>query len=103
MENKMQAINGIIEPDFLQYLTQTFKDWKKLYEEKTALGTREIAKLQWIVYGAKCNAHIGFEVHSIRSFKEETGQEHFSLWIFKNKEEMEAGKPLYTFDAPIYK
>lgn len=98
-----QPINGVIEPDFLQYLTKTFKDWNKLHEDKTTLGTREISKMQWILYGAKCNARFGFEVIAKRHTAEGENEEHFTVLIYKNKEEMESGEPLYCFDTPIYR
>lgn len=97
-----QPINGVIEPDFLQYLTKTFKDWNKLHEDKTTLGTREISKMQWILYGAKRNARYGFEAVAKRHRVEEEDQEHFTLMIYKNKEELKNGEPLYYFDTPIY-
>lgn len=96
-----QPINGVVEPDFLQYLIKTFKDWNKLHEDKTPLGTREISKLQWILYGAKQNARFGFEAVAKRHMEED--KEHFTLMIYQNKEELETGKPLYFFDTPIHR
>lgn len=96
-----QPTNGIIEPDFLQYLIKTFKRWNKLRDENITLGTREIAEMQWMLYGAKQNARFGFEAVARRYVKE--GEEHFTLMIYRNKEELENGKPLYFFDTLIHK
>ena len=38
-------INGVVEPDFLEYLKETFRKWQQYHEEGVALGSREIAKL----------------------------------------------------------
>ena len=38
-------INGVVEPDFLEYLEKQFKRWQQLAENGVALGSREVAKL----------------------------------------------------------
>ena len=59
--------------------------------------------MQWILYGAKCNARFGFEAVAKRHIAEEENKEHFTVLIYKNKDELESGKPLYCFDTPIYR
>lgn len=95
--------NGVIEPDFLEYLTRTFDRWQKLNAEKVTLGTREIAKFQDILMGAKLNARYGFEAVPHRGISDEDGKEHYTLLIYKNRETMEARKQLYSFDTEIYR
>lgn len=57
----MTPLNGIMEPDFLEYLDKTFKRWQQLADQGVTLGSREIAKLTDTVYGARLNARYGFE------------------------------------------
>lgn len=95
--------NGVIEPDFLEYLARTFDRWGKLPAEKVTLGTREISKLQDILTGARLNARFGFEVTAQRGISDEDGKEHYTLLIYRNQKEKEAGKVLYYFDTEIYK
>ena len=54
-------INGVVEPDFLEYLEKQFKRWQQLAENGVALGSREVAKLTDTIYGARLNARFGFE------------------------------------------
>lgn len=61
MEKSVTPLNGIVEPDFLEYLDKTFKRWQQLAAQGVTLGSREIAKLTDTVYGAKLNARYGFE------------------------------------------
>lgn len=102
MEKNMIPTNGIVEPDFLEYLTKTFKHWQQLHTEGVTLGGREIAKLTATVQGAKLNARFGFEAVTNRGTDDE-GQERFTLMIYKNREAEEAGKPLYHFSTQIHR
>lgn len=96
-------INGVVEPDFLEYLKKTFRKWKQYHEEGVTLGSREIAKLSNVVNGARLNSHFGFEKFTHR-FTDGEGQEWFSLMIYKNREEMENdAEPLYHFAAQIHR
>ena len=61
MEKSVTPLNGIVEPDFLEYLDKTFKRWQQLADQGVTLGSREIAKLTDTVYGAKLNARYGFD------------------------------------------
>lgn len=99
---KNTPMNGIVEPDFLKYLEKTFKRWQQLADQGVALGSREIAKLTYTIYGARLNARFGFEPITHRGPDEE-GQEHFTVMIYRNREAAEKEKPLYTFDAPIHR
>ena len=54
-------INGVVEPDFLEYLKETFRKWQQYHEEGVTLGSREIAKLSNVVEGARINSRFGFE------------------------------------------
>lgn len=51
MEKSVTPLNGIVEPDFLEYLDKTFKRWQQLAAQGVTLGSREIAKLTDTVYG----------------------------------------------------
>lgn len=95
--------NGVIEPDFLEYLARTFDRWRKLPTEKVTLGTREISKFQDVLMGAKLNARFGFETVTHRGISDEDGKEYYTLLIYKNREEKETGDVLYSFDTEIYK
>ena len=53
MEKSVTPLNGIVEPDFLEYLDKTFKRWQQLAAQGVTLGSSEIAKLTNTVYGAK--------------------------------------------------
>ena len=97
-----QPINGVVEPDFLEYLKETFQRWQQNFEEGVTTGTREIAKMQERVMGAKLNSRYGFEVVVHRD-NDEDGQERFSLLIYKNREAVETEKPLYVFSVAIYR
>lgn len=99
---KYTPINGVVEPDFLEYLKETFKKWQQYHKEGVTLGSREIAKLSNIVDGARLNARFGFEKFTHR-FTDNEGQEWFSLMIYKNREEMELdAEPLYHFTTKIH-
>lgn len=108
VERKLEAvkgnapINGVVEPDFLEYLEKQFKRWKQLAENGVALGSREVAKLTDTIYGARLNARFGFEAVMHRGPDEE-GQEHFTVLIYKNRDAAATEKPLYSFDTPIYR
>ncbi len=94
-------INGVVEPDFLEYLKETFRKWQQYHKEGVALGSREIAKLSNVVDGARINSRFGFEKFANR-FTDEEGQEWFSLMIYKNREEMEIDvEPLFHFATKI--
>ena len=94
-------INGVVEPDFLEYLKETFKKWQQYHVEGVALGNREIAKLQNVVEGARINSRYGFEKLAHR-ITDADGQEWFALKIYKNREQMESGtQPLYIFAVRI--
>lgn len=96
-------INGVVEPDFLEYLKETFRKWQQYHKEGVALGNREIAKLSNVVAGARLNSRFGFEKFANR-FTDEEGQEWFSLLIYKNREEMEIdAEPLYLFATKIHR
>ena len=103
MEKNVTPTNGIVEPDFLEYLKKTFKKWQQLHAEGVTLGGREIAKLTATVQGAKLNARFGFEAITHRGLDDE-GQDRFTLMIYKNREEMEIdAEPLYCFASRIYR
>lgn len=95
-------INGVVEPDFLEYLEKQFKRWQQLAENGVALGSREVAKLTDTIYGARLNARFGFEAVMHRGPDEE-GQGHFTVLIYKNRDAAATEKPLYSFDTPIYR
>ena len=103
MEKSVTPLNGIVEPDFLEYLDKTFKRWQQLAAQGVTLGSREIAKLSNVVEGARINSRFGFEKFANR-FTDEEGEEWFSLMIYKNREEMEIdAEPLYCFASRIYR
>lgn len=95
--------NGVVEPDFLEYLVRTFDRWQKLYTEKITLGTREIAKFQNVILGARLNARFGFEAVSNQSISDADGKEHYTLMLYKNREAIGNEEPLYSFDTEIYR
>lgn len=96
-------INGVVEPDFLEYLKETFRKWQQYYREGVTLGSREIAVLSNMVAGARMNARFGFEKY-VQRFTDKDGQEWFTLMIYRNWEEAEIGaEPLYSFETKIYK
>lgn len=99
---ELMPTNGVIEPDFLEYLARTFDRWGKLPTEKVTLGTREISKFQDVLMGAKLNARFGFETATHRGISDEDGKEHYTLLIYKNQKEKEAGNVLYSFDTEIF-
>lgn len=94
-------INGVVEPDFLDYLNKKFKRWNNLYEQGNILGTREIVNFEATVQGAKLNAHFGFEPVSHRG-RDAEGQECFTFSIYRNREAVKTGKPAYHFVTKIY-
>ena len=102
-EKDYTAINGVVEPDFLNYLQSTFKEWQRLAEQKTALGSRAISKANQIIEGARLNAHAGFTYHFRVKERETDGKEVIRLQIFTNCNKEVAGEPQYTFEAEIYK
>ncbi|MBQ6994987.1 MAG: hypothetical protein IJN64_10945 [Lachnospiraceae bacterium] len=97
-----QPINGVVEPDFLEYLKKTFQKWQQNFEERVTTGTREIAKLQERVMGAKLNSRYGFEAIARRDLDDE-GQDCFTLMIYKNREAVVSEPPLYHFTVKIYR
>lgn len=44
-------INGVVEPDFLEYLNKKFQQWNDFYEQGISLGSREIANFATTVQG----------------------------------------------------
>ena len=102
MEKSVTPLNGIVEPDFLEYLDKTFKRWQQLAAQGVTLGSREIAKLTDTIYGARLNARFGFEAVMHRGPDEE-GKEHFTVLIYKNRDAVATEKPLYSFSTPIYR
>lgn len=94
-------INGVVEPDFLEYLNKKFQQWNDFYEQGISLGSREIANFATTVQGARLNAHFGFEPVSYRGLDAE-GQECFTLSIYYNREAVKTGKPVYHFSTKIY-
>lgn len=94
-------INGVVEPDFLEYLKETFRKWQQYHREGVTLGSREIAILSNVVAGAKLNARFGFEQFAQR-FTDDDGQKWFVLNIYKNREELQIdAEPLYCFASKI--
>lgn len=104
MKKYTGPIHGIVEPDFLEYLEETFKRWQQLAAGGVTLGSREIAKFTDTMHGARLNAGYGFEAVTHRG-QDEEGQEHFTVAIYVNREAVKAegATPLYTFDTPIYR
>lgn len=102
MKSKYAPINGVIEPDFLKYLEDTFSKWNKLFEDGVTLGTREIFKFENVLKGASLNAHTGFAAYTHRGWNEETERNHYTVLIYKNQRAMETEPPLYTFNTPIF-
>lgn len=92
--------NGVVEPDFLEYLNKKFKQWDSLYEQGISLGSREIANFAATVQGAKLNARFGFETVLHRGPDEE-GQERFNFSIYRNREAVKIEEPLYHFSTKI--
>lgn len=92
--------NGVVEPDFLEYLNKKFKQWDGLYEQGISLGSREIANFAATVQGAKLNARFGFETVLDRGSDEE-GQERFNFSIYRNREAVKTEGPLYHFSTKI--
>lgn len=101
MEKSMAPLNGVVEPDFLEYLTKNFKRWQQLAVQGVPLGSREIAKFQNILMGAKLNARFGFEAITRRDVSEQDRAEHYTVFIYRNREAAETEEPLYIFDTPI--
>ncbi len=97
-----QPTKGIVEKELLEHIKKTFKRWEEYYEAKTTLGTREIAKLQDRLIGAKLNARYGFEAVMQRNRDNEEG-EYLTLVIYKSKEAVETEEPLYFFTTKIYR
>lgn len=95
-------INGVVEPDFLEYLKKTFRKWNQYHEEGVSLGGREIASLSNVVMGARLNSRYGFEVSTNRGMDED-GEEQYSLTIYRNQEEKEKNKQLYHFETKIHR
>ncbi len=99
----LTPINGVIEPDFLEYLARTFDRWQKLPAQEVTLGTREIAKFEDVLLGAKLNSRYGFEIKTTREVSDEDGMEHYTVLIHKKQGTEKEEKPLFTFDTPIYR
>lgn len=97
-----QPTKGIVEKELLEHIKKTFKRWEEYYETKTTLGTREIAKLQDRLIGAKLNARYGFEAVMQRNRDNEEG-EYLTLVIYRSKETVETEEPLYFFTTKIYR
>lgn len=92
--------NGVVEPDFLEYLNKKFQKWNDFYEQGISLGSREIANFATTVQGAKLNARFGFEPVLHRGPDAE-GQERYTFMIYKNREAVETEMPLYHFSTKI--
>lgn len=92
---------GVVEPDFLEYLKKTFKEWQQLKEEQVTLGSRAIAVCKNTIDGAKLNARFGFEYDLKRTEREEDGQSVIRLVIYTNPSKENSGEVSYTFEAEI--
>lgn len=97
-----QPTKGIVEKELLEHIKKTFKRWEEYYETKITLGTREIAKLQDRLIGAKLNARYGFEAVMQRNRDNEEKGEYLTLVIYRSKEAVETEEPLYFFTTKIY-
>ena len=97
---KYVPTNGVVEPDFLEYIKKKFKQWDDFYKQGISLGSREIANFAATVQGAKLNARFGFEPVSHRGMDAE-GQERYTFMIYKNREAVETEMPLYHFSTKI--
>ena len=102
-KGEMCPIKGRIEQNFLEYLVITFNRWQDLADEKVTLGTREIAKFENVVMGAKLNSCFGFETVIRREISDKDNNDHYTLLIYKNQEMKEAKEPLFIFDTRIHK
>lgn len=99
----LRPVSGIVEPDFLEHLKETFRRWQQYHREGVPLGCREIGRLSSVVDGARLNSHSGFE-KSVQRFTDEGGQEWISLLIYRSRDEMKAeAEPLYRFAVRIHK
>lgn len=102
----MMPTNGMVEPDFLEYLKKTFKEWQQLKEEGVALGSRAIGICKNTIDGARLNCRFGFEYEIGRTEREFDGQEVVRLVIYnntsktKNNPEKEVA---YLFEAEVCK
>lgn len=95
-------INRIVEPDFLNYLQTTFKEWQRLAEQKTPLGSRMLSKTANIIEGARLNAHNGF-TYSFKYIPQKKGENNIiRLQIFTSCNKHLDGEPQYTFETEIY-
>lgn len=102
MQKERAQLNGIMEPDFLEYLEKTFKRWQQLAEQGVTLGGREIAKLTDTIYGARINSRYGFETVTRRE-KNEEDQEYLTVTFYKDRKAVEMNRPLYTFSTPVHR
>lgn len=102
MKKVQTPINGVVEPDFLKYLEDTFSRWNQLFTEGVSLGTREVAKFEAVMQGARLNAHAGFTPVAHRHFPDNADQEHFTVEIYQNTKAIAEETPLFVFDTPIH-
>lgn len=97
---KYVPTNGVVEPDFLEYIKKKFKQWNEFYEQGISLGSREIANFATTVQGAKLNARFGF-VPVLHRGPDAEGKERCTFMIYKNREAVETEMPLYYFSTNI--
>lgn len=101
-KHKKSEVKDLIQPKFLEYVCETFERWQKLFEEGITLGSREIARFENVIKGAKLNSKGDFEYMTFRNRDDSEGKSKYALWIFESKEAVEKGIVAYDFEVQIF-
>jgi len=94
-------INNQIEPDFLQFIKDTFKRWEEITAQGTAIGTRELSNFAFVLKGAAMNSHIGFVYNFNPRGESEAGALAIQLSIYTDKTQHLNGCPAMFFELEI--
>lgn len=102
-EKTMMPINNQIEPDFLEYIKETFKRWNILYIQGVTVGVRELNNFAFILKGASMNSHLGFKYKFNPRGMDEEGNPAIILKLYIRPDQIDpaADKPYLEFAALI--
>lgn len=105
MSKEQLPINNQIEPDFLQFLKDRFKQWNELSAQGVEIGIRELSNFGFIIKGAAMNSHLGFIYNFNPRAENEAGHLAITLSIYTDKAQYQENpllaEPQYYFECEI--
>ncbi len=101
MNKEQLPINNQVEPDFLQFLKDTFKHYEELTAQGVEIGYRELNNFAFTLRGAAMNSHIGFKFKFDPRGTSKNGNIAITLKVFTDKNQEQTDAPHYYFECEI--